>query len=516
MKHFKLQLMTKLVMVFVMLSFVFTSCSDDEEPQLPTPTISIEGGNSIEVRRGQTINVTLNLNTDGNNRELVVYRDGGVLEVVPLQATATTFTYSNQSIPNTATEGEEFEFEFAVFNTQGTGSERVGLTVVTLAYNTITVGGETLFEVDIPSDGIFEEDVRFVSGRNYYVGATMSFSAGTTLTVQEGVNVYIASPNGTLTDIVINDGASAEIIGTAQNPVVFTSANTLTDTEDSGDWGVFNIRGSGGTSDSGTYQFIRFEYGNARNFRLQNVGSGTTIDHIQVFRAAGEGIMPTDGTVNMSYLVTTDCEGGGFRIGDAYAGNMQFGIAMISRTWGDNSEIDIRETSSPVLANFTVIGPGSDASNTSGIRLRANSSGKVYNSIIADFPRRGLRLNDNVNITDLEGETVFAYSFIFNVPTDPYRDDTSNGNPFRGFVDGDGVFQNPFFNNVTGLEGGQPILTSIAGIGTNSFIPTSAQTSQFNPSSISGFSSAAFVGAVQNSSNDWTSGWVKNPDGSIR
>ncbi|MCH7411494.1 hypothetical protein MM239_19050 [Belliella sp. DSM 111904] len=516
MKHFRLNYLTKLAMCCAFFAFAFASCSSEDEPDLPTPTISIEGGNTMEVRRGEAIDVTLNLNTQGSNRELVVYRDGGVLEVVPLQAATNSFTYSNQSVPSSALEGQEFEYEFAVFNTQGTSSERVSLTVLTLAYEAITIGGETLYDVEIPEDGIIEDDVRFISGRNYHVGGTMSFASGTTLTIQEGVTIYVASPNGTLSDIVINDGASAEIIGTAQSPVVFTSVNTLDGSEESGDWGVFNIRGTGGTSNSGTYQFIRFEYGNARNFRLQNVGSGTTIDHIQVFKAAGEGIMPTDGTVNMSYLVTTDCESGGFRIGDAYQGRMQFGIAMISRTWGDNSEVDIRETASPVLANFTVIGPGAEASNTSGIRMRANSSGKIYNTIIADFPRRGLRLNDNVNITDLDGATVFAHSFIFNVPSDPYRDDTANGNPFRGFVDGNGEFQNPFFNNVTGFDGNQPILTTIAGIGTNSFIPTSAQSSAFNPNSISGFASAAFVGAIQNAENDWTRGWVKNPDGSVR
>ena len=498
------------------LSLSMFSCGEDEQPNLPNPTISIEGGNSFEVRRGETITVNLNIDTEGNNRELVVYRDGGVLEVVPLQAAATTYIYTNQTVPADAIEGQEFDFEFAVFNTQGTSSERVALKVIALAYDTITIGGETLYNVEIPVDGLVENDIRFIAGRKYFIESTLSFTSGSSLTIEEGVEVYLGTDGDLLTDIVINEGAEAEIIGSAENPVVFTSVNVLTDSQDSGDWGVFNIRGTGDGSNSGTYSYIRFEYGNARNFRLQNVGSGTTIHHIQVFRAAGEGIMPTNGDVNMSYLVTTDCEGGGFRIGDAYSGNLQFGISLISQTWDDNSEMDIRETASPTISNFTVIGPGMDAENTSGIRMRAASSGKIYNTIIADFPRRGLRLNDNVNISDLNGETIFAYSFIFNVDSDPYRDDTSNGNPFRGFIDDQGVFQNPFFNNVTGLDGNAPILTEIPGIETNSFIPTTAQVSEFNPSTITGFSSAAFVGAVQNAASDWTAGWVKNPDGSIR
>ncbi|WP_304518259.1 hypothetical protein [Cecembia rubra] len=516
MKHSKLLILSKSLLALLMLILIISSCKEADEPTLPIPTISIQGDEVLEVRRGETINVNLTLNTEGNNRELVVYRDGGVLEVIPLSATASTFTYSNQSVPASAMEGQEFEFEFAVINSQGTSSERAILKVVAIAYDTITIGGQTLFEVEIPEDGIIEDEVRFITGRDYYIGRTMSFASGASLTIQEGVKIYLGRGD-VITDIVINNGATAQILGTSQNPVVFTSSNTLTGTEDSGDWGVFNIRGNGGNSNSGTFRYIRFEYGNARNFRLQNVGSGTTIDHIQVFRAAGEGIMSTDGTVNMQYLVTTDCEGGGFRLGDAYSGNIQFGISIISRTWGDNSEVEIRESASPTLSNFTVIGPGSSSANTSAIRFRSVSRGKMYNTIVASFPRRGVRLNENVNVSDLEGETVFAHSFVFEVPNEPFRDDRSGGtNPFIGFVDAEGVFQNPFFNNVTGIEGGQPVLTSIAGIGNGSFVPSEAQSSAFNPSNLSGFSAAPYVGAVQNAANDWTRGWVKNPDGSIR
>ncbi|WP_226390322.1 hypothetical protein [Penaeicola halotolerans] len=517
MKKMNLLDMSKLLICLAMSAFVMTSCSDDEDPILPDPTLSIQGGEVIEVKRGEAISVTLNIDTDGNNRELVVYRGGGVLEVVPLNATATSFTYTNQTVPADAEEGEEFEYEFAVFNTQGSSSPRVGLTVVTIAYDEIEVNGETLYNVDIPTDGIVEGDVKFITGRDYYISETLSFAAGSSLTIEEGVNVYMASDAAILVDIVINEGATIEATGTRNNPIVITSDRAISGDAAPGDWGVFNIRGGGAGTSSGTFQYVRLEYGNARNFRLQNVGDGTVIDHIQVYKADGEGIMPTDGNVNMSYLVATDCAGGGFRLGDAYSGRIQFGIAMTSETLDDNSEIEIRETASPILANFTVIGPGTEAENTSGIRMRSSSAGKIYNTIIADFPRRGLRLNDAVNITDLDGETVFAYSFIFNVPTDPYRDDTANGNPFRGFVDGNGDFQNPFFNNVTGFDAeGDPILTSIAGIGTNSFVPTAEETSDFNPNSISGFASAAFVGAIQNAANDWTTGWVKNSDGSIR
>ncbi|KEO75600.1 hypothetical protein [Anditalea andensis] len=494
-----------------------TSCSEDDEPVYAMPQLSLSGDDYMEVRIGEPIVVTLEVNMEGGNGELLVFSGGGLLDRVALPSEASTFIYDEQQVPETATEGQEFEYEFSVINSQSTESGRVNLTVSTIAYEPTVLGGETLYRITVPQDGIVESDVVLVSGRKYWIEASLDFQPGTTLTVQPGTELYLKAGNEPLTDIIIRPGATVDMAGTAENPITISSDNTLTGEALPGDWGLFNIRGDGAGSNSGSIAFVRMEYGGVRNFRLQNVGEQTIINHVQVFKASGEGIMITDGNVNLSHIVATDCASGGFRLGDAYAGQMQFGISILSERFDDNSEVDIRETSSAILANFSVIGPGADAGNTSGIRMRGASSGKVYNSIIADFPRRGLRLNDNIEITNINGPTVFAHSFIFNVPNDPYRDDTGAGNPFRGYVDTNGVYQNPFFNNVSGMENGAPILTAIEGIGNGSIIPSAVQSSAFDPSSIGGFfTSAPYVGAIRDAGNDWTKGWVKNPDGSIR
>lgn len=518
MKNVKLMSYNKYLFIALAFLFGITACKDDDEPVLSNPSINIEGDEVIAVKKGEPINVTFNLAAEGGNKELLVYQNNGLLEVVPLSKEAASYTYSGQSVPADATEGEEYEFEFSLVNTQNAESPKVKLIVSTLAYDEIQIGETTLYEVAIPEDGFIDTNYKFVSGRNYYINSSMSFQEGSSLTIEEGVKLYVKADAEFLVDITINDGAEIHLTGTSSNPVVITSENELTEKESTpGDWGIFNIKGSGEGSNSGTVAYLRLEYGTARNFRLQNVGSGTEISHVQVYRAAGEGVMITDGDVNIKYIVTTDCEGGGFRLGDDYKGNMQFGIAQISETFADNTEVEIRETASPTLANFTVIGPGEEADNTIGMRLRSASSGKIYNTIIASFPRRGLRLNDDIVITDLDGPTVFAYSYIFDVPKDPYRDDTNYDNPFQGYLDEEDNFHNPFFNNVTGIESGDPVLSRIAGIATNNFIPDAAQGSEFDATSLgSFFSSAPFVGAIKDVSNDWTQGWVKNADGTIR
>lgn len=502
------------LLVIVFLAF---SCKKDD-PVHGAPTISFAGEDRIEVKRGDPISVSFNLNAEGGSKELLVYRGGGLLERVALNSTASTYTYSNQTVPSTAEEGEEFEYEFVLVNNQNTQSARIGLTVITIAYETITVGGQTLYDVEIPDDGVVESgvSVKFVKGRNYYLSAALSFQEGASLTIEEGVHVYTKTGEETPVSIEITAGADIQIAGSATDPVVITSDKTLTGDAAPGDWGTLTLRGN-----QGSIRYLRTEYGGARNFRINSAGSGITIEYVQIFKAQQESLMITDGNTNLKYVVVTDNDAGSsVRIGEAYSGNIQFAIVTASPEavkGNERDEFDIRETSSPRIANLTLIGPGEDEPNTHGMRIRSNSSPKVYNTVVADFRRRGVRLNDNVVVTDLNGPTVFAYSYVFNVRTDPYRDDTSNGNPFRGAVDSDGNFQNPFHNNVTGFEGNTPILATIPGIGVGDFVPDAEEASEFNPSSIgSFFSSAPFAGAVQNAANDWTIGWVKNSDGSVR
>ncbi len=508
----------KLVGVLVVVFLTLSCKKDSEKPILTDPIISLAGGERIDVKRGEPISVTFNLEADGGNKELLVFFGGGLLDRVALNSTAATYTYSNQTLGSDAAEGEEFEYEFALVNTQDTQSERIALTVVTVAYDEINVGGETLYDVEIPADGVVEggESIKFINGRNYYLSSTLVFQDGASLTIEEGVHVYLKADPENPVSIDITAGADIQIAGSATNPVVITSEKSLTDNATPGDWGTFTLRGN-----TGSIKYLRLEYGGDRNFRLNGAGSDILIEYVQVFKALEESLMITNGNTNLKYIVVTDnAEGSSVRIGDAYSGDIQFAIITASpeAVGGDErDEFDIRETSSPRIANLTLIGPGVDEPNTHGMRIRASSSAKIYNTVVADFRRRGVRLNDQVVVTDLTGPTVFAYSYVFNVRTDPFRDDTNNGNPFRGYLDDDGSLQNPFHNNVTGFEDDKPILVTIPGIGVGSFIPDAAQTSAFDPTSLgSFFTSAPFVGAVKDEASDWTRGWVKNADGSLR
>jgi hypothetical protein len=500
--------------LFLGLILVWSCEEDTEDPNFANPTLSLSSDASIEVQAGETFTVNLTFTAEGGAKELVVYQGGGVLEVVPLAETATTVAYSNQSVPTDAIEGQEFSYEFAVVSQQDVESNRVAVTVSALTFPEISVGGQRIFEVSPPSDGVLPSGtaIKFVTGRNYLIRGSISFSTGTSLEIEEGVQVYLDANAENPVEVEIGPGATTSILGTAENPVVMTSSSTLDGTPAPGDWDTFRLE----ESVNSTIQYLRIEF-SGEGMRVQRADDSNDISYVQVMNTANEGFYITGGAATFSHLYALNASEGGYRIGDDYSGKMQYLISQLSEYIDEATELEIRETASPTISNVTLIGPGTDTENTHGIRLRSASAAKVYNAVVAQFPRRGLRMNDEIVVTDLDGPTVFAYSYIFDVPTDPYRDDTENGNPFQGFIDPDNGFQNPFFNNVTDLEDNEPVLISIAGIGINSFIPDSRTESDFDPSSLDPFFEASnFAGAVADSGSDWTLGWSKNPDGSIR
>lgn len=517
MQHLRNSLVKVLSISLMAILLVSTGCKKEDSPTYNTPTISITGDATADLKPGATITVQLAINGDGGAKSILVKKGGGFLEEVPVDASATSFTYNTQTVPDNLSEGEEVVYSFALVNQNDATSSEATYTVRAATYETITVGGTQLYDIAIPTDGIVGSGstIRLVSGRNYHLSESLTFETGSVFQVSEGVHVYVkvnaAAP------IEIDVQGEANIEGSATAPVVFTSAASLGGTPAPGDWTWLRLTGSGNASNNGKVKYTRIEYGGDRAFRLSNVGAATEIEYVQVFKASGEGIMATDGNVNLKHIVATDCEGGSYRLGEAYSGYMQFLISVNSGYFGENDDFTIREDAAPTIANVTILGGGENLTeNTHGMRMRASSKPKVYNAIIAEFPRRGLRGNDNLTVSDLSGQAVFAYSFVFKVDDDPYRDLAV---PFAGTFNattGERL-TNPFHNNVTKLLNGDFEVDEIAGIGVGDFVPDAEQTSEFDPSTINAFfSTALYVGAVNNEAGDWTKGWTKNPDGSAR
>jgi len=490
----------KTVFFGILISTIAIACnSDDEDAPTPEmPTISISGDNTIVAKAGEVFSVDLTLNAPGGNKELVVFTNGGLLETIALNSTATSFTYNTQVVPADASEGQEYIYQFALADTADQESGRVDFTINAAIYDEITIGSETLFNVTIPQDGIVATgiSIKFIVGRNYYITEPLSFDDGSSLTIEEGVTVYMKKPTDVSEnpiEISLNAGVDVSIIGTATNPVVMTSSATLTDDSESGDWDRFVME----EITNGTVKYLRTEYATI-GFRVRSCDDSNTIEYISVFKSSEEGIYITNGNVNTKYLAAIETGDSNFRLGSEYSGNLQFLIAY--NAGGGEEAFFIRDDSNITLANITAVGPGKDTDEVpdefenGGIRFRSTIGGKVYNAVVTEMPDWGVR-TDGLVPTDIDGVLVFAYSNV-------YENDSRDDNEAVIFFDEDS------FNNSE---------DEIAGIDAGSIVPTTEEVSTFDPSTLGSFFSAAlFKGAIQDSSNDWTTGWVKNPDGTIR
>lgn len=360
------------------------------------------------------------------------------------------------------------------------------------------------------------------SSKTYELKGGVTVESGATLTIQAGTRIVAGNEGGVFSFLLIAQGAKIQAIGTPAQPIVFTSKNT---TQNAGDWGGLLIAGKapinrgltataevanaiyGGTDpldNSGTLSYVRLEFTGGKinadsefnGLSLYGVGSGTTIDHIQVFQGNDDGFEFFGGTVNTKYLVSVGAKDDLFDWTDGWVGKNQFWVGLQTSIEGDRGiEADNLSSnrlatpiSNPALANITLIGAEDGDGGNQALKLREGTQVKIFNSIAKGFPKRGVQVEHDETITQLnDGKLTVEWSIIDNVSPFVYT-----GTAVTATVD----LADPSFNNSTA-----PITLSQSVIGT---FPTT-----FNPSSIDAFfSNAPFIGAVSADDN-WMAGWVR-------
>jgi len=196
-------------------------------------------------------------------------------------------------------------------------------------------------------------------------GATIKFAPGTII---RGA----ASPKGSL---IISRGGKIDAVGTAEEPIIFTSAAPNGSKTVAG-WGgvlllgkaknwhgdAFNIEGlatvpenqHGGLvddDDSGTMKYVRIEFGGVdlgggneiNGLSLGSIGSETDISYVQVNTTLDDGFEFFGGTVDADHLVVNNAGDDIYDADDGYRGTLStiFGRHVISVTDSPNGfEID--------------------------------------------------------------------------------------------------------------------------------------------------------------------------------
>ncbi|MFV8342154.1 T9SS type A sorting domain-containing protein [Flavobacterium sp. XS2P39] len=295
----------------------------------------------------------------------------------------------------------------------------------------------------ITVSGEITANTTWTTGNTYLLQGLTYVKNGATLTIQPGVTIRGAGAGSAL---IITKGSKINAVGTATSPIVFTSNNPI-GSRSKGDWGgiillgngsfnlnsgVNNIEGitasadtqyGGGltpidTDNSGTLKYVRIEFGGyvyAPNSEINGltmgaVGSGTTIDYVQVSFANDDAFEWFGGSVNCKHLVSYRNLDDDFDTDNGFSGKVQYALAIrdpqiadvpaVSTSEGFESDNNAGGTTvspytSAIFTNCTLIGPSYRTTLTNGgtlasgykriARIRRASKLSIYNSIFMDF-----------------------------------------------------------------------------------------------------------------------------------
>lgn len=266
----------------------------------------------------------------------------------------------------------------------------------------------------------------------YLLSGFVYIADGVTLTIPAGT--VIRGDQISKGTLVVTRGGKLNAEGTAAKPIVFTS-NKDAGQRAPGDWGGIimlgkapnnvpngtglieggltvpfgNHGGTDATDNSGILKYVRVEFPGIA-FQLNNeingitfgsVGSGTTIDYVQVSYSGDDSFEWFGGTVNAKHLVSIANVDDIFDFDLGYSGKIQFAVAQRDPALADqagqsngiesdNSEKDftVGPRTAPVISNMTIIGPGKtnvDARHEYANLWRRGSKMILGNSIFIGF-----------------------------------------------------------------------------------------------------------------------------------
>jgi hypothetical protein len=292
-----------------------------------------------------------------------------------------------------------------------------------------------LFGADVLVNSNITSSRTWTKNNTYILDGRVFVTDGVTLTIEPGTvvkgKVRAAQDASAL---VIARGGRINASGTAQEPIIFTAeADNLNGNlgqSDRGLWGGVvllgrartntasgqgNIEGIptteplglyGGTNDaddSGVMRYVSIRHAGSllgpnnelNGLTFGAVGSGTTIEYIEVFANADDGFEWFGGTVNAKYLVSAFNDDDAFDWDEGFRGKLQFLFTIQDPSVGNHAfESDGGTTpedgqpyAMPTIYNYTAIGSGATSTNSNSIGpiFRDNTGGKVYNSIFHDF-----------------------------------------------------------------------------------------------------------------------------------
>lgn len=435
----------------------------------------------------------------------------------------------------------------------------------------VTVGSEDHCQLS----GTLTSDVTLTSGNIYQlsgrvavgvdVGADGTAGAGqpATLTIEPGVFVYGSTASDVL---IISRGSEINAVGTATDPIIFTSALDLgfaadlglsaTRTSFSGaildqpftaEWGGFIMNGRatlntcngngiceadgegdsglyGGDDDtdsSGTMNYVQIRYaGNPitaddelNGIAFQGVGSGTDLDFIQVHNGADDGVEFFGGTAQIKHLVITGADDDSLDWTQGWRGKAQHVVIIQNPNQPASDQgieadnfgdgNDFLPRAQPQLSNMTIVGSASRSGESDiGMLLREGTGANILNTVVSDFGDACLDVDDAATFT-AAGTSATNLTGTLTI-----RSTLLGTNCAEVFnTDSDNAFDlEAFFTNQANNTVGGTTLS-------NRFINGSAENAvtAIDPTTVDSFFDAAdYIGAVRSTdpADNWTLNWT--------
>jgi hypothetical protein len=432
-------------------------------------------------------------------------------------------------------------------------------------YTTIDAGATTFVEsgstVTITDNGEGIGTKTLTADKVWILNKLVFVNSGQTLTIEAGTVIKGTPGQGeNASALIVAKGATINAIGTATNPIIFTAEsddlNGSLAINARGLWGGLIVLGDaklnsspgtsaiegiatsearglyGGTNDtdnSGTLQYVSIRHGGTdigagneiNGLTLGGVGSGTTIDHIEIVSNADDGIECFGGTPNIKNLVVSYCADDCFDYDEGFRGNIQFALIYQDINEGDRmGEHDGGTTpedgapyAKPVFYNATYIGRGISAGKRA-LTFRDNAGGEYHNSIIMnqgkgiDIEKLGSGQDAYARFT--AGELVIANNVFYDVAltgatalaTDLFTVSFADGVTDNGET---AAFQATFGtnNNTVANPGIDVTASSLNPVPTNS-----ANVSNAAVPTDSWFTTTSYQGAFDPSGSNWAQGWT--------
>ena len=342
-------------------TFALTACSSDDNPTENTvpPVLGVQAAPNPAATTSSVI-VTFQSRAGDNsyNIERATGSTGGTFaQVGTAQAPATvgTVTYTDNGLTVNTT------YRYRVIAVRGSQTSAPS-GEVTATTATAGSGGN----VDVTQD--ISANTTWTADKTYTLKGFIHVLNGATLTIQPGTKI-VGDFTTVGSSLFILRGAKINAVGTADNPIVFTSSRPAGQRQP-GDWGGLIIVGnakinrsgavevegtntdvnggsgknysvlySGGTADddnSGTLSYVRVEFAGyapkqdqeLNSFTFAAVGSGTRISYLQSMAGLDDSYEFFGGGLVGDHLVSYEAGDDHFDMSEGFKGKLQYLIAL--------------------------------------------------------------------------------------------------------------------------------------------------------------------------------------------